>query len=153
MLLKKEVLLPIVLIGVFNLGGNINYYAFNYAISGIGYSYSVEIVLFGLVEFIGVFPMSTFIRYLVFLGSKTPRKAGLIGLIVMEIAISLLFIVNLSRMTETVLVVLVRFMLGIHFPIKSTSTCSTFTSWSRHSRSTSRPPLSASSSSSDRWAN
>lgn len=83
LLLKREVLIPLVMIGVFNLGGNINYYAFNYAISGIGYSYSVEIVLFGLVEFIGVFPMSTFLRYLVFLGNKTPRKAGLMALIVM----------------------------------------------------------------------
>lgn len=41
LLLEREVLIPIVMIGVFNLGGNINYYAFNYAISGIGYSYSV----------------------------------------------------------------------------------------------------------------
>lgn len=41
LLWKKEVLLPILMIGVFNFGGNLNYYAFNYAISGIGYSYSV----------------------------------------------------------------------------------------------------------------
>lgn len=41
LLLKREVLLSIVMIGLFNLGGNLNYYAFNYAISEIGYSYSV----------------------------------------------------------------------------------------------------------------
>lgn len=41
LLLKREVLLPILMIGVFNFGGNVNYYAFNYAISEIGYSYSV----------------------------------------------------------------------------------------------------------------
>lgn len=69
-------------------------------------------MLFGLVEFIGVFPMSTLLRYLVFLGNKTPRKAGLMALIAMEIVISLMFIMNMSKMTETVLVVLVRFMLS-----------------------------------------
>ena len=43
------------------------------------------------------------------------------GLIALEIVFSLLFIISLSRMTETVLVVLVCFMLGTLFPIKSTS--------------------------------
>lgn len=40
------------------------------------------------------------------------------ALIAIEIVASLMFIFSLSRMTETVLVVLVRFMLGINLLIK-----------------------------------
>lgn len=58
-MLKKEIMVPIILIGIFNFGGNLVYYILSYAISNTGSSFGTEIVLFGIVEFVGIFPMST----------------------------------------------------------------------------------------------
>jgi cytochrome c-type biogenesis protein CcmE len=52
-------MVPIILIGIFNFGGNLVYYILSYAISNTGSSFGTEIVLFGIVEFVGIFPMST----------------------------------------------------------------------------------------------
>ncbi len=60
LLLKWEIIVPILLIGVFNFGGTLVYYILSYAISDTGSSFGTEIVLFGIVEFIGIFPMSTY---------------------------------------------------------------------------------------------
>lgn len=50
--------MPILLIGIFNFGGNFVYYILSYSISDTGLSFGTEIVLFGIVEFVGIFPMS-----------------------------------------------------------------------------------------------
>ena len=53
-------MVPIILIGLFNLGGNLFYYVLSYSISDIGSSFGTEIALFGIVEFVGIFPMSIY---------------------------------------------------------------------------------------------
>lgn len=58
LLKNRIVLVPIICIGIFNLGGNIKYYALNYSIDSTGNSYGTSIFLFGVVECIALFPMS-----------------------------------------------------------------------------------------------
>jgi hypothetical protein len=36
------------MMGIWNLGGNVNYYLLGYSISNTGYSYGIEITLFGI---------------------------------------------------------------------------------------------------------
>jgi hypothetical protein len=58
LLLKNPIILvPIVLLGLFNLGGNINYYILNYSMNSTGNSYGLNVLLFGVFELLGLFPM------------------------------------------------------------------------------------------------
>jgi hypothetical protein len=57
---SRQILIPILCLGFYSFGLNILYYALNYAASSTGNSYGTNMCLFGIAEFTGVFPLSTF---------------------------------------------------------------------------------------------
>ena len=59
-LLSREIIIPLLGLGLNSFGGNILYYSLNFAASDTGNSYSTNMILFGLAEFTGVFPLSNF---------------------------------------------------------------------------------------------
>lgn len=109
---SKRILIPAMLLASHALGGNFYYYALNYAISNVGSSYGLNIFLFGIAEFLGMFPLSSFVFILVIIGNKVPRKLGEIILVSSVVATSLFFFLDLSTIMQTILLVLARFILS-----------------------------------------
>lgn len=75
--------MPIICLGLFSVGGNLNYYLYFYAISEVGYSYGISIALMGGFEFLGMFPMRKLLNNLVFAGSRIPRKLGMAVIVIL----------------------------------------------------------------------
>lgn len=111
LLLKKSIVVAILCIGIHQFGANLVYFSLLFSISEIGYSYGVSLFIFGVAEFVGIFPLSNRQLIIVACPHKVPRRASLAVMVLLIIGICMIFLLDLDSIAETILLGIIKFIL------------------------------------------
>lgn len=72
--MSRQIIIPIISLGLNSFGGNVIYYALNFSASNTGNSYGTNMCLFGIAEFLSYFPLRTCLYKKFTLEPGSPEK-------------------------------------------------------------------------------